>query len=476
MENIETNFFIEFEQEILGAILLGGDVQPIISFLDAKHFIEPIHSELFRAILLAQERFAMVNPFIVKRIMDADIISHFENKAKIPLSTYLTNLLTSTSSIGPEALNAARRVVEQWGRVTLSHKAKKLAADTADPRCNSIMLTRDCMQDLEDIISEVSLINHQNTSSSCTSLSTAAKTALQAAIQNNEEDIQSHPKWGLQSIDSLTGGVQGRELILIGARPSMGKTTFALSLALRMAMNSHGVAFFSLEMDREKLAARALSDLLYDTPTRIPYIDLIRGEMNQSQQQSLLKACHTLHDLPLMIDDHPSPGIVDIRIRSERMAAQAAKFGHELQVIIIDHLSLIRPSNRYQGNRTYEIAETTSTLKVMARELNVAVILLSQLNRSVENRTNKIPQLADLRDSGALEQDADTIAFLYRKAYYLAREHGGSSDDKFERRDQLERCENRMDFILAKQRNGPIESLPLFVDMPFSAIRNEQAS
>lgn len=196
----------------------------------------------------------------------------------------------------------------------------------------------------------------------------------------------------------------------------MGKTTFALSVALQMTMSGHGVAFFSLEMDREKLSARALSNLLYESPARIPYINLIRGEINQEQHRSSKEICEQLQNFPLIIDDRTFPTIVEIRTRSERIAEQAQKSGKSLQAIIIDHLGLIRPSNRYQGNRTYEIAEITASLKSIARELNVAVILLSQLNRSVENRTNKIPQLADLRDSGAIEQDADTIAFLYRKA------------------------------------------------------------
>ncbi|ADR52541.1 replicative DNA helicase [Candidatus Liberibacter solanacearum CLso-ZC1] len=472
MATVETDFFVEFEQEILGSLLLNGNLKPIISFLDAKHFIDPVHSEIFRAILLAHERFNAINPLIVKRLMNSEIISHFEKQTKITFSTYLGNLLTLATTISSEVINAARRVVQQWARITISQEAKTLSLYTSHPSCNTTSLIQKFMQNFEDINSEIRLANNKCTSTSCISIAHAAKTAMISAEQQKEKDGNTDLKWGLKSIDHLIGGVQLRELILIGARPSMGKTTFALSVALQMTMSGHGVAFFSLEMDREKIGARALSNLLYESPARIPYINLIRGEINQEQHRSSKEICEQLQNFPLIIDDRTFPTIVEIRTRSERIAEQAQKSGKSLQVIIIDHLGLIRPSNRYQGNRTYEIAEITASLKSIARELNVAVILLSQLNRSVENRTNKIPQLADLRDSGAIEQDADTIAFLYRKAYYLAREIGGTSDEKFERRDKLEIHEKKMDFIIAKQRNGPIESVSLFADMPYSIIKD----
>ncbi|PTL86345.1 MAG: DNA helicase [Candidatus Liberibacter europaeus] len=476
MTSFENDFFIEFEQDILGSMLFGNDLQPIISFLDAKHFIDPIHRELFRAILLSQKRFGIINPLTVKRLMDSDIVSNFEEQTTISISTYLANLLSTTSAIGSKAINAARRVVEQWARITISQEAKKLSLQTSDPTCDVTSLIRKSMQYFENIISEIQFANNQLIGPSYVSISDAAITAIKTAEKYNIDGKISNITWGLKSIDHLTGGVQPRELILIGARPSMGKTTFALSVALRMAMAGHGVAFFSLEMDREKLGVRALSDLLYESQLRIPYIDFIRGNITQEQQQSFTETCQKLKELPLIIDDRPSPGISDIRIRSERIAEQYCRSNNNLKVVIIDHLSLIRPSNRYQGNRTYEIAEITATLKIIARELNVAVILLSQLNRSVENRINKIPQLADLRDSGAIEQDADTIAFLYRAVYYLAREIGGTSDEQFERRDKLALFANKMEFILAKQRNGPIQSIPLFADMPYAVIRDEKAS
>ncbi|AGH17383.1 MAG: DnaB-like helicase C-terminal domain-containing protein [Candidatus Liberibacter asiaticus] len=250
-------------------------------------------------------------PLLVKRPMNAEIISHFESQTKISFSTYLNNLLTLASSISSEVINAARRVVQQWARITISQEAKALALHTSDPTCNTATLIRKSMQSFEDIISEVHLTKNQCTGSSCISIANAATTAMKSAEQQKKEGENPDIKWGLQSVDHLMGGVQLRELILIGARPSMGKTTFALSTALHMAMSGHGVAFFSLEMDREKLGARALSNLLYPSSSRIPYLNLIRGEINQEQYRISQGICEKLQDFPLIIDDRPSPGIME---------------------------------------------------------------------------------------------------------------------------------------------------------------------
>jgi replicative DNA helicase len=143
-----------------------------------------------------------------------------------------------------------------------------------------------------------------------------------------------------------------------------------------------------------------------------------------------------------------------------------------MSVLFIDHLGLIRPSSRYSGNRVNEIAEVTSGLKSLARELDIAVVLLSQLNRALESREEKRPMLSDLRDSGAIEQDADMIAFLFREAYYLERATGGSQEEQMVREDRLDQSRNSLEFIIAKQRNGPLGTVHLFADMAYSAVRN----
>ncbi|WP_244422725.1 replicative DNA helicase [Liberibacter crescens] len=346
----------------------------------------------------------------------------------------------------------------------VADQASRLQGDT-------IPLIRNAMQSLEDILSEVQGLGVRGSRPSQASIATAATHMISLAEKKQGEDLSPSPGWGIKSLDHATGGVQLRELTLIAARPSMGKTTVGLSVALGMAEAGHPVLFFSLEMDREKLGARAISNILYDGPKPVPYINLIRGNINGHDLRLAREACHKLEKLPLVIDDRPFPSLAEIRLRTERMAEEARQRGRPLKAVIIDHLGLIRPSNRYQGNRNNEISEITAGLKALARELDIAVILLSQLNRSVEGRTKKIPQLADLRDSGAIEQDSDTIIFLHREAYYLSREIVGTIDEHFERRDRLEVVAKDMDCIISKQRNGPIGSLTLFTDMAFSVVR-----
>lgn len=161
-----------------------------------------------------------------------------------------------------------------------------------------------------------------------------------------------------------------------------------------------------------------------------------------------------------------------IRVKLEVMLEASEKAGHNLDCLMIDHLGLIRASNRYSGNRTNEIAEMTGALKSMAREYNISVVLLSQLNRAVESQADKRPQLSALRDSGAIEQDADTIIFLYREAYYLEREKHDDFEKEIARQDKLAEVKNKLEFHIAKQRNGPVTQVDLFIDVACSAVRN----
>ena len=249
-------------------------------------------------------------------------------------------------------------------------------------------------------------------------------------------------------------------------------TTVGLSAALSAAKSGRGVGFISLEMDADKLGARAITDLAYDWGVKVPYADVIKGRADAGALQSLQQAARDLDTLPLWIEDQSGMSMTDIRIKTEALMAEAEKAGTPLEVLFIDHLGLIKPSSRYQGNRVNEVTEMSGALKSLAREYGIAVIALSQLNRALEGRNDKRPQLSDLRDSGSLEQDADTIVFLYREAYYLEREQGGSPEQLADRTERLIDCQNKLEFHIAKQRNGPITMLELFADMACSAVRN----
>jgi len=273
--------------------------------------------------------------------------------------------------------------------------------------------------------------------------------------------------WGLTDLNRLTGGIQRRDLTLIAARPSMGKTTFAVSVARNAAKSGAGVGFVSLEMDGNKVAQRLASDIAYDWNICVPYVDIIRGNLSQESLASVESALRDIGKLPLAIEEQSGLTVSQIRTKTENMMRDFERAGSRLDVLMIDHLGLIRASGRYSGNRNNEIAEMTASLKALARDYDIAVVLLSQLNREVEKREDKRPQLSDLRDSGAIEQDADTIMFLYREAYYL--ERNKRCENWAER---MIGAENRMEVIMAKQRNGPLETRNVYAKMGCSAIRN----
>ena len=246
---------------------------------------------------------------------------------------------------------------------------------------------------------------------------------------------------GFEKIDDLTAGLQKSELIIIAGRPSMGKTAFALNIALHAAMEEQiPAAIFSLEMSKEQLAFRLLS-----SEAKVDSQRLRKGFLGETDWPKLTTAAGRLSDAPLFIDDTPAITVLEMKAKSRRLKADSG-----LGLIVVDYIQLMRSGN-YRDSREQEISEISRSLKALAKELKVPVVALSQLNRKVEDRTNRRPQMADLRESGAIEQDADVIAFIYRDEVY------NKSDDNIDK--------GTAEIIIAKQRNGPTDTVKLaFVD------------
>jgi replicative DNA helicase len=467
---INEGFIIEVEQEVLGALLTGGDLRRVSAILSPEHFLEDIHRRLYGLMVTAHQRYNSTSVPVVAKLIPEDLALGFQSKLNTSAAGYLAKLAAETV-LGPTALEqSARKVVEQWARVTLASEAGRLQAAANDPASDPSELVSRAGQAFDDIVSAVRKGPRRKTRMS---LAEASDNALSAAREARQRGSGlTGITWGLVDVNRLTGGLQPRDLTLIAARPSMGKTTLGLSVALKAAKMGVGIGFISLEMDGDKLAARAMTDLAYDWQVHIPYADLIRGNVDDKALEALEAASRDRDKLPLIIEEQPGLSMTDIRIKVDAMMEAAEKRGNPLRVLFIDHLGLIKPSSRYQGNRTNEVAEITAGAKQLAREYGIAVALLSQLNRALESRDDKRPQLSDLRDSGAIEQDADTIIFLYREAYYLDREKAKSADEDIERTQRLIECQNKLEFIIAKQRNGPIATVDLFADMACAAIRN----
>jgi replicative DNA helicase len=240
---------------------------------------------------------------------------------------------------------------------------------------------------------------------------------------------------GFKDLDTKTAGLQPSDLIIVAARPGMGKTAFSLNVASHAAFSGYGVAVFSLEMAKEQLALRLLC-----SEARVDNSKVRTGYLSDRDFPKLATAAGKLHDALIYIDDTPAISILELRAKARRLARDRDK---KLGLIIVDYLQLMRGTGTAQ-NREQEISEISRSLKALAKELCVPVLAISQLNRRVEDRNDKTPQLSDLRESGAIEQDADVIAFIYREAAYNPK-----SDD------------NTATITIAKQRNGPTGELNL---------------
>ena len=253
---------------------------------------------------------------------------------------------------------------------------------------------------------------------------------------------------GFDDLDRLTSGLQPSDLILLAARPSMGKTALTLNLAANVALRmKKSVAFFSLEMSSIQLLMRLIS-----SESGVDSKQIQRGDVSPDEWAAIMGACDNLYNAPLYIDDNSNINVAELRSRARRIQSE-----HGLDLIIIDYLQLMQ--GRHTGsndNRQQEVADISRSLKSLARELKVPVIALSQLSRSVENRQIKRPMLSDLRESGSLEQDADIVMFLYREDYYVKDTEN----------------QNITELIVAKHRNGPVDTVRLFFDKEITRFRN----
>ena len=258
-------------------------------------------------------------------------------------------------------------------------------------------------------------------------------------LSQNKGEITGIPT-GFYRLDKITSGLHGNELIIIAARPAMGKTAFALNLATNMAINSKkSVALFNMEMGAEQLASRMLSSV-----GQVEGYKLRNGRLEHKDWKRINEAISRLADTNIFVDDTPGVTINEIRAKCRRLAASEKG----LDVVIIDYLQLINGTAKYAGNRQQEIAEISRSLKTLAMELEIPIIALAQLSRSVDSRDDKRPILSDLRESGSIEQDADIVAFLYRDDYY----NKDSAIDEYT---------SKSEFIIGKHRNGPTATIDL---------------
>jgi replicative DNA helicase len=272
---------------------------------------------------------------------------------------------------------------------------------------------------------------------------------------------------GLKVLDELTGGMRRGDLIYLGGRPNMGKTAIGISIAINAAKEGHGVLFHSLEMDKDALLMRVASEAAYSSQRQLRYADAMRGRFNQGEKEAFVRAGLSRARLPVLIDERSGLSAIQIAMETRKARIHFERQGKRLGLVVIDHLTKIRPGKRYAGNRNQEVGEVSNALKDLAKSENLAMLCLTQLNRAVEARAeSKRPQLADLRESGEIEQDADTVLFAYRDAYYVARQRFDEhSPEEKVRLAELKRLEHVLEISVGKARNGPDGRVELFCDM-----------
>jgi replicative DNA helicase len=306
------------------------------------------------------------------------------------------------------------------------------------------------------------------------------------AAVNKEPGVCGIPT-GLADLDTLIGGLQRGSLLVVAGRPGMGKSSLMVSMSRQIGeIRKYGVGIMSLEMSEEQVMSRMATERAYDPRARpgaadgyspcarIPYKSVLDGSICRKHQEIVTSAGRHLKELPIEFDYATSMTVAQVAGSARRMAAKLAKKGLTLDVLMIDYLKFIRATNRYAGQRHYEIGETTAALKELARQMKLCVVLFHQLNRRVEELADKRPGLEHLRESGDVEQDADVVILLYREAYYIAAsgdlDRADGDSKKVEAEGKMDQVEFDLDLIVAKQRMGATRDVRVFCDVATSSV------
>jgi replicative DNA helicase len=462
---------LQAEQALLGALLANNRAYERVSeFLVADHFADPLHGRIYLAISRRVEAGQLADAVTLK--------AEFEHSGvleEVGGVAYLGQLLGAMVGI----INAGeygRAIHDAWMRRQLIDIGETVVNNAfgADPDLDGRHQVEAAEQSLFDLAVE-------GASGGFVSFERALAEAITGADRAFKRlGHVSGLTTGLRDLDSKTGGLHPSDLVVLAGRPGMGKTALATKIAFGAAQSlladaragggepKAQVAMFSLEMSSEQLATRLLSET-----ARISSDCIRRGDIGQREFDRFVQASREIGALPLQIDDTPALTLSAMRTRCRRL-----KRTKGLALVVVDYLQLMRPAaGTRPENRVLEISQITQGLKAIAKELAVPVLALSQLSRAVESREDKRPQLSDLRESGTIEQDADSVMFIYRDEYYLAqkapKQMGFDSEQKFQdslekwQRD-MEEVHNKAELIIAKQRHGPTGTIPLFFEAEFT--------
>lgn len=426
---------VEAEQAVLGAMLLSHDAVIVaMEKLQSQDFYRDVHRIIFEAMEHLHRENKEIDvitlPDELKRMKKLDDVGGLEYVLNLP------NLVGSAANIEYYANIVAEKALAR----NLISTCTELTTEAYDGQKETEAL-------LDDAERRILQLSDTKNRGDFASVGAVVEVTLDkiTKLYENKAGLTGLPT-GFRDLDRMTSGLQSSDLILVAARPSMGKTAFTLNIAQNVGVRQHKtVAFFSLEMSQEQLVQRLLCQIAH-----IDSQKLRTGQLNSDEEWTrLTDACDKLYESPIYIDDTPGISVAEMRSKTRRLKSE-----HGLDLIIVDYLQLMQGRNA--ESRQQEISEISRSLKALARELKVPLIALSQLSRSVESRQDKRPMLSDLRESGALEQDADIVSFLYREDYY----------------DKETENQHITEVILAKHRNGPVGSVKLYFKNEFTLFLN----
>lgn len=432
---------IDVEKMVLGAMLLEVEAVPkAIEILKPEYFYDKKHAYIFNSILSLYDANEPVDTVTLYEELKKD-----GKLEEVGGAAYLSKLAEDISSAANIDYHA-RVILEKWILRKLISTSFEIATDAYQGR-------EDVFDLLDQAEAKIFSISEESTKETFKSMDVAVREALELieSIHNKNISAFSVPS-GFYQLDEMLGGFQKSDLIIVAARPSMGKTAFALSLARNAAIEHKvPIAIFSLEMSTIQLAIRLIS-----AEARINAHSVRTGKFRAEEGAKISRTVHKLSKAPIYIDDTPALNILELRAKARRLKTEK-----KIGLVIVDYLQLMSSSFRVES-REREISIISRSLKALAKELEIPVIALSQLNRAVEQSSDKRPMLSHLRESGSIEQDADVVLFLYRPEVY------------FEQQEGMEEIQGVAEVIVGKQRNGPIGEVKLQFIKEYARFENRE--
>lgn len=437
----------DVELSLLGSLFINDDAfSQFAPILKADWFGDQFARYMFEACLKIHDAGHKLTAPTVMAALPIDLggLSRGEFYARACASALPTSMISGLCAT----------LKDRWARRSLVDMAEKATAAAQTFEADPYEVASDCLSAL-DAVMEV------KQEKAGTSLRLATN-ALFEAMSN--PDKQRGATTGIRILDNKLNGYRRGQLYVIAGRPGMGKSAFMCSSMRMTAQSGTGVAIFSLEMTKEEIAARMLSDAMNSTSAPF-YGTLLKGEMKPEHDDWAGKASLAFSEAPMHIDDSARLTFAQIAAKARRIKIEMASVGIELGVVCIDHMGLVTPSDRYAGNKVMEAGEVSGRARALAKELDCCVVLLCQLSREVEKRDDKRPVMSDLRWSGEIEQDAHVIGFLYREEYYLNQQ---LEPDIEAQRD----ARWKMEFLIRKNRNGSTDDVRLWCSIAHSSVRD----